>query len=400
MTTVDLEDFWPLDPALSENYWPTLEYMRTTCPVHHSNSHGGFWVLTRYDDVWRVARDYESFINSKGVSAVPFEDSRVRPVPAMADPPFQRSLRVSLDRYFSPRAVEVFEPYMRRVANELLDTFASNQSCEFMNDFATHYPARVFFERVLGLQGADVAQARVWADAMMMAPHKSASAWDEFGRWAQDLVDRRRAEGPRDPAEENFVDGLLAARFEGEPLSDLTLQGAIVNVTLGGLETTAMALGVIMHHVATEPATAAYLASPDCGRDQLMVAIEEFLRYETALPTIARVAARDVEIDGHLIKEGDRVVLFYGSGNRDEAMFPRAGELVLDRPIEENRHMTFGSGKHRCLGSNLARAELRVALEEIFARFSDITLDQPHVAYRNAISRGPVTLRLRFKEQA
>ena len=113
----------------------------------------------------------------------------------------------------------------------------------------------------------------------------------------------------------------------------------------------------------------------------------------------ARVASRDIEIDGHLIREGDRVVLFYGSGNRDSDMFPRADELVLDRPLEENRHMTFGSGMHRCLGSNLARSEIRVALEEIFARMTDIELDQDEVRFRNAISRGPETLHLRFKEK-
>jgi cytochrome P450 len=397
MTTVDLENFWPLDPALSENYWTTLEYMRNACPVHRSKAQGGFWVLTRYDDVWRVARDHETFINSKGVSAVPFEDSPVRPVPAMADPPFQRTLRQSLDRYFSPRAVAGLEPYMRRVANELLDEFATSGACEFMHEFSTHYPARVFFERVLGLEGADVAKARSWADSMMLTPHKSAAAWAEFGQWAQDLCDQRRAEGPRD--EKDFISGLLAAEYEGEPLSDLTLQGAIVNVTLGGLETTAMALGVIMHHVATEPETAAFLSSPECTSERMAGAVEEFLRYESALPTIARVASRDVEIDGHLIKEGDRVVLFYGSGNRDSAMFPHADELVLDRPLEENRHMAFGSGRHRCLGSNLARTELRVALEEIFARITDITLDQETVTYRNAISRGPESLHLLFKEK-
>jgi cytochrome P450 len=396
--TVDLEHFWPLDPALSEDYWPTLARMRNECPVHRSKAFEGFWVLTKYDDVWQVARDYETFISGKGVSAVPFEESRVRPVPAMADPPFQRTLRKALDPFFAPRQVELLEPYIRKVAGELLDGFASRGSCEFMHDFSIHMPARVFFEAVLGLSDADVAKVRAWADTMMIDPHNSGRAWDEFGAWGQALCDDRRHKGPR--GDGDVIDALLAARFEGEPLSDYTLQGVIVNITLGGLETTAMALGNILYRVTTMPEVAAYVTAPDMTSEKLAVAVEEFLRYETPQPSIARVASRDVEIDGHLIRAGDRVVLFYGSGNRDGDMFPRADELVLDRPLEENRHMTFGSGMHRCLGSNLARTEIRVALEEIFARMTDIELDQHEVRFRNAISRGPETLHLRFKERA
>jgi cytochrome P450 len=396
--SVDLEYFWPLDPALSEDYWPTLARMRNECPVHHSKALDGFWVLTRYEDTWRVARDYDTFISGKGVAAVPFEESRVRPVPAMADPPFHRTLRQVLGPFFTPKRIEQLEPFMRQVANELLDTFVSRGSCEFMHHFSIHLPARIYFEGILGIASEDVSTVRAWADTMMIEPHNSGRAWDEFGAWAQALCDDRRANGPR--GDGDVIDALLAARFEGEPLSDYTLQGAIVNLSLGGLETTAMALGTILYRVATMPEVASYLQAPGMTKQKMATAVEEFLRYETSQPSIARVAARDVEIGGHLIREGDRVVLFYGSGNRDSAMFSRADELVLDRPIEENRHMTFGSGIHRCLGSHLALHEIRVALEQIFARITDIELDQEGVRYRNAISRGPETLRLKFKEKA
>jgi cytochrome P450 len=395
--SVDLEHFSPLDPALSQDIWTTLARMRNECPVHRSEAFEGFWVLTRYDDIWRVARDHETFINSKGVIAVPFEESVVRPVPAMADPPFHRTLRQILGPYFTPKRMEQLESFMREVANQLLDTFVSAGSCEFVHDFSIHLPARIFFEGILGLASEDVSRVRAWTDKMLEDPHKAGNALDAMGAWGQSLCDDRRANGPR--GDGDVIDGLLAARFEGEPLSDATLQGIIVNITLGGLETTAMALANILYRVATMPEVASYLQAPDMTKEKMSTAVEEFIRWETSQPSIARVAARDVEIDGHLIREGDRVVMFYGSGNRDSAMFPRADELVLDRPIEENRHMTFGSGIHRCLGSNLARHEIRVALEEIFARITDIELDQEDIQYRNSISHGPETLRLKFKEK-
>src|ERR1700689_1983274 len=114
--SVDREYFWPLDPALSEDYWPTLARMRNECPVQRSKALDGFWVLTRYEETWRAARDYDTFTSRKGVAAAP---------------PFHRPLRRVLGPFFTPKRIEQLEPFMRQVANELLDTFASRGSCEF-----------------------------------------------------------------------------------------------------------------------------------------------------------------------------------------------------------------------------------------------------------------------------
>jgi cytochrome P450 len=387
----DLAHFDPIAPELADDFWPTLQEMRATCPVLHSEAHGGFWVLTRYEDIWRVARDPETFVSSLGVSAVPRPETAVKTVPAHADPPFHRVLRNVLDPWFTPRKVRELEPFMREVANELIDEFVDRTSCEFMSEFAIQYPARIFFERILGLGGEDIARVRGWSDQIMLAPHLADEALASFGDWASALCAERRDSAPRD----DVIGSLLSASYEGHPLTDDVLRGAIVNITLGGLETTAMALGTILHHVATEPRVAAFLQDPERGNDRQVVAIEEFLRFETPLPSIGRVCAEDVVIDGQQICKGDRVVLYYGSGNRDSAMFDCPDDLVLDRPIEQNRHMTFGSGPHRCLGSHLARLELRVALGELLGRLHGIGLRQ-EVRYRPAISRGPHELHLTY----
>lgn len=387
----DLAHFDPIAGELADDFWPTLKDMRTTCPVLRSEVHGGFWVLTRYQDIWRVARDPESFVSSLGVSAVPRPETAVKTVPAHADPPFHRVLRNVLDPWFTPRKVRELEPFMREVASELIDGFVGRPSCEFMSEFAIQYPARIFFERILGLGGDDIARVRGWSDQIMLAPHLADDALASFGDWAGALCAQRRDSAPRD----DVIGALLTASYEGQPFTDDVLRGAIVNITLGGLETTAMALGTILHHVATDPGVAAFLQDPARGSGRQAVAIEEFLRFETPLPSIGRVCAKDEMIDGHQLRKGDRVVLYYGSGNRDGAMFDRPDDLVLDRPIEQNRHMTFGSGPHRCLGSHLARLELGVALGEVLGRLRGIRLSHD-VRYRPAISRGPHELHLSY----
>lgn len=196
----------------------------------------------------------------------------------------------------------------------------------------------------------------------------------------------------------DLISSMLAIEVDGNPIDEILLRGMLMAIIFAGLETVQMALGNIMYHVATEPSIAEQLRDMVDDEDRLATAVEEFLRFEAPAVTISRTTTHEVELGDSLVPHGRRVVMYVASANRDDKVFPNPDTLDLNRPILENRHLSFGVGIHRCLGIHLARLELRVALQEILGRLDDIQLAASPVHFRNGVvTRGPESMRLSFR---
>ncbi len=378
-----------LSPEFSAELHETLARMRTQCPVAHSDAHNGFWVVTRYDDVLRVAQDWETFSSAHGVSPTQ-STMTVAAIPEHLDPPLQRIFKRLINAYFTPAMVAPYEPATRDLVTRLIDDFVETGACDFMPAFARPFPGLAFFELALNAPSDDVVELNATATAAATPGNPNArEAWAVLNQWIADFVEQRRSQPPIG----DVVDGVLAADIDGRPITDEEIIGVILLLILGGLETTAGALGQIMIRFAHQPEIPARLRREP---ELIPAAVEELLRLEPPFVAIGRTATRDTEIGGQAIKQGEKVMISWASANRDEAEFPSAESF--DPARRSNRHLAFGAGPHRCAGSNVARLNLRVALEEIVARLQDVRLQEgaEPIPFHTVLNRAPLTVPITF----
>lgn len=377
-----------LSPELAADLPDTLARMRSMCPVAHSEEYGGFWVVTRYEDVVRVAQDWETFSSAHGLS-VPSAPTHARHYPVQVDPPIQRVYKRLVNAFFTPAALAPWEQPIRGLAGRLIDGFVEDGSCDFMDAFARPFPALSFFDLALHAPAEEVETVAHLASTSSIPNHPDAAAsWAGLSAWVTEFLDRRR----RGPVLGDMIDAVLNAEIEGRPITQEEIVGTVQLLILGGLETTAGSLGLMMLRFCGHPEIAALLRSrPELVRD----AVEELLRLDGSFIAIARTAMRDTELGGKQIRKGDKVVIYWASANRDEAEFPDPDTFRIDR--SPNRHLSFGLGPHRCVGSNLARLSLRIALEEVLGRLDDIKVPEAAaVRFHSTLTRAPLHLPITF----
>jgi cytochrome P450 len=395
-TTEHLPDEWLLEhfdyycPDLAPSMPESLARMRELCPVAHSDALDGYWILTKYEDVRAAAQDWSAFTSTAGLAIVdPPAPPPVRIVPESVDPPEQRIFKRLITPYFTPAAVAAWEGPLRELVTKLIDAFIEDGETEFMTAFARPFPNRAFFEHAISAPKEDldkVAQLAARASAPM--DPKAGENWFALYTWIKGFIEQRRATAPR----ADVVDGLLRAEVDGQPLDESDIIGAVILLILGGLETTAGALGLIMIRLCRQPEIAERLRRHPAS---IPKAVEELLRLDSSFICIGRTATRDVEIGGNEIKAGDKVLLHWASANRDDDKFANGSDVDLDRT--HNPHLAFGVGPHRCAGSNIARLNLRVALEEIVARLPDLRLREgAEIRYHSASTRSPLSLPITF----
>jgi cytochrome P450 len=259
-----------------------------------------------------------------------------------------------------------------------------------MADLARPFPGLAFFDLVLGAPPDEVAAINELATTASVSNNPGAAdAWRGMFRWITDFVEERRRRPPRG----DVVDAVLAAEVEGRPIADDEIVGVLQLLILGGLDTTAGALGQIVIRFARHPELPALLRD-EPGR--LADAVEELLRLEPPFIAIARTATCDTEVGGQAVRAGDKVLIYWASANRDEAEFACPAAFDVDRA--SNRHLAFGAGPHRCAGSNLARLNLRVAVEEVVRRLHDIRLQDgvEPLPFHSALNRAPLTVPITF----
>lgn len=387
------EHFDYLSPQVSADLHPTLARMRETCPVTHSDQRGGFWVVTRYEDVLRVVQDWEAFSSQLGVE-IPAKGTTPLAIPEHIDPPLHREYKRLINAYFTPPAVAPYEDPTRALVTRLIDGFVEAGTCDFMADFARPLPGMAFFELALNAPSDEVAELNALATGASDPTNPDvASCWAGLKSWIETFIEARRA-GPR---RDDVVDAILNAEIDGRPITEEEIRALIILLILGGLETTAGALGQIMIRFCLEPDIPELLRSkPEIMPD----AVEELLRLEAPFVFVGRTTRRDSEIAGHAVKAGEKVLVSWASANRDAAEFEDPHSFKPDRG--RNRHLSFGAGPHRCAGSSLARLNLRIALEELTGRLRDIRLEIPveDIPFHSAYNRAPLRLPISFSPAA
>jgi hypothetical protein len=382
---------WVADP------YPIWDKLRRTCPVAHSDRYGGTWLPVRHEDVAAVAYDTEHFTSrSVVVSEVrPGPDDPPAPMglapPITSDPPFHALARRLLLPAFSPKAIAALEPLTRDLCRELLDATEGKDQLDAAVDYARHIPLRV----IIGMLGFPQEDAEIFRRFIRMVLEDVDQSEEErqeviVGGEIDEYIDARIAEHQAEPRDD-LTTFLLEAELDGNKLQPDHVRGTMVLLMIAGIDTTWSAIGASLWHLGQHPGDLRRLATEP---DLMPSAVEEFLRAYAPV-TMARLVAEDFELRGCPMKEGDWLLLPFPSANRDPAVFADADEVILDRA--ENRHAAFGLGIHRCLGSNLARMELRVALEEWLRRYPAFELADPSlVTWSAGQVRGPRTLPVRI----
>lgn len=347
------------------------------CPVAHTSAHGGFWLLSDYDKVSSAARDDATFSSYHDVTGdtndyegIVIPPSPILQVPIELDPPEFTDYRRLLNPLFSPAVAAALESEVRKLAAEAMDRFCESGHGDLVNDFGSPVPS-VITMKMLGLPAED---GERYADAIHKVTYMTPDA-DGYSDVLQDffelltelaeLIVVRRAE-PQD----DIISKLTQAEINGALLDDEQISSVCTLVIAGGVDTTTSLFAETLVWLEQNPdAKRRLIDEPEL----MPQAIEEFLRFFTPQQMLARTATCDVVIGDAEIKEGERVMLSWAAANRDPEIFEDPQELILDR--SPNRHTTFGLGAHRCLGSNLARMQLRVLLNEVLTRIPDYAVD-------------------------
>lgn len=387
-------DFDVLDPDYVTDPFPIWDSLRTSCPIAHTDRRGSTWLPTRYADVTAMAHDIEHF-SSLEVAVIPFDgeppEEPVLPYglpPISSDPPLHTWTRRLLLPWFSHRKVEEYEAMTRALCSGLIDGFLADGHADAAADYAQQIPVRVI-ARILGVPDSLADTFTGWVrDVLEFAddPERRGSGVQNLINYFIGEVAHRRA----DPGDD-LLSALLHTEVDGVPVEESVVLGTAALVLIAGVDTTWSAIGSSLWHLATHPEDRRRLvADPEV----MSFAVEELLRAYSPV-TMARVVTTDVEFAGCPMKAGDRILMAFPAANRDPEVFEDPDRVVLDRAV--NRHVAFGSGIHRCAGSNLARMELRVALEEWLARIPEFRLaDGAEVAWAGGQVRGPRVLPVVF----
>ncbi len=344
-------------------------WMRRHAPVYWDDT-AKLWGVPLHEDIMAISNNPEVFCSR--MSSRP--DSP--PIPSMInlDDPQHRRRRNLVNKGFTPRRVADHEPRIREICRNLIAKVAARGECEFVREIAAPLPMIVIGD-LLGVAPEDHDMLLRWSDELIAATNGTASvevmaraahSAGEYVQYALRVIADRRAKPPQD----DLMSVLVHAEVDGEKLADDELIQESLLILVGGDETTRHVITGGMQALIENPGERAKLvADPSL----IPTAVEELLRWVTPIVNMNRTATRDTELRGQKIREGDKLLLLYASGNRDERVFEKADELHVDR--DPNDHVAFGGyGAHSCLGSSLARLELRVMFEELLARLPDMEL--------------------------
>jgi cytochrome P450 len=365
--------------------------MRAECPVRHSSKYGGFNYTADHHTMTAVAAQPETFSSNPGV--VPPMLLERPMIPLMIDPPEHRGYRRILNPFFTMERLNQLAVPLRDYAAQLCGEMALRGECDAVADYSGKIPIftlSIFFKVPEELRPDFVAWALSMTQDVVSDPQKAMQSNISLaGALTELLVERREH-----PLDDDLLSDLASGNVGGRTISQQEAIDICLVMVAAGSETTQHGIANSLRVLAGRPDLRARLiAEPELFPS----AIEEFLRYDGPVQFVARKATTATDVAGTHMEPGEDIVLLWASGNRDPAAFDNPDELIIDR--KPNRHVAFGSGIHRCIGANLARVELRVALQEFLRHIPDFevteNLDQPE-DWSTGITRGPKHLGLRF----
>jgi hypothetical protein len=350
------------------------------------------WVPTRHEDIVAIAHDSEHFSNRSPLVAQfgNMGDFGITAPPISSDPPYHTEIRRMLLPFFSPNRIDALGPAVSDYADELIDGFVDADGCDAAQDYAQFIPVRII-ATMLGIAPDDGDQFRTWVNALLEnAPTNIEVAGvnlaELYGYFYERIEARRAA-----PADD-LISFLVTQDVLGRELTEFEIQGICLLLLLAGIDTTWSAIGASIWHLAGHPDDQKRLREEP---EIWPVALEELLRAYAPV-TMAREVAVDHDFKGCPMHRGDPLLLPFPAANRDPAVFERADEVIIDR--QENRHVAFGVGIHRCLGSNLARLEVRTAVSKFLERVGPFRLADPDaVRWSSGQVRGPRVLPIVFE---
>jgi cytochrome P450 len=366
-------------PEYARDHHAVTRELREQCPVAFSEHHGGYWLVTDYESCARALRDEEVFSSLHAVDEIdgiryggvnipeaPYQNALIE-----MDPPEWNIFRRIVNPVFAPPRVEELRPRVLELTTECIDKVIESGAIDFVLDLANPVPAMVTL-LILGLPLEDWEKyAEPTHEVVYTRPgtpeFDKAVAGQQwmFETLYGEIVDRRTS--PRD----DVLTQLVTSEIDGRRLTDEEIVSMLNTVVNGGVDTTTSLLSNAIEHLDRDRELRQLLIDQP---EMLPTATEEFLRYFSPVHAFSRTVVRDTDLEGQQLRSGDRVLLCFGSANRDDKQFPDPDTFIADR--FPNRHVAFGLGKHRCIGSTLARQQFAIMLEQVLRRMPDYEIDR------------------------
>ncbi len=376
MTTFDeckMTAFDHHSPDYAENSRSINAKLRAQCPVAHTDAHGGFWVISRYDEVVAAAKNDETFASGHTVNGisplgVTIPSSPVPMFPIEMDAPDYLPYRKLLNPFFSPAVSKTWEPRVARWVDVCLDQVVEKGSFDIVDDLANPVPS-LFTCEFLGLPIENWRDyGEVQHEIIYTPPEQQGSVLQRYlevlGRVYAIIEETRKSPG------EGLIGELVTAEIDGQPVPTDMVFSMVNLVMAGGFDTTTAVTANALIYLADNPQARQQLID---NPDMIPQACEEFLRYFTPQQGLARTVTKPVTVNDVELQTNDRVLLSWASANQDETVFDNPDEVIMDR--FPNRHTTFGIGIHRCIGSHIARIELSTMVSRVLARMPDYRID-------------------------
>jgi cytochrome P450 len=373
-------------------FWGEVRRLQEAGPLVWVNDHGGFWAVTAQELVVRMAQDWENFSSGTGTMFPNRPKPNVMPyiMPVDIDPPRQRVYRKAVNPSLVPGQLLPLEAGIRDIADELIDTFIERGRCDIAVQFARRFPGTVFFRLIvkLGDEEFERVERAAWDMSFSVDPSTRGRASVNLRGWAKEALEKNAG----DPTSKDVISAIKRLAETGEPFAEHEYYSGLSILAQGGIGTSANAIGAIMRLLAEHPQVQERVRA---DLSLVPAVVEESLRLEPPLPLMFRRVKHDIEVEGQELKAGQWLALFFGAANRDPDVYGHPDEFDIDRP--HFRHLTFGAGPHRCIGSNLARQQIRIAIEQLVSRLSPFEIPAGAVIeYASNQARGISSMPLGF----